>query len=178
MQYVYRYKYSFIIVPLPDISILPVGTIIDGIVGNPQEIHCTVSTVNGVELSSVMISWMGPGGDTIRNDSRVTISQIIQVNNDYVSTLEFAYLMEGDEGIYTCDTMILGTEASSTSEIKNLTSKLWITDFYALKRNLMVFKFRLPIYNIHFYYRSAKCLWCKFDCASYSVSWSATNTGV
>ena len=94
-------------------------------VGSHQDIQCTVSTVSGVELSSVMISWMGPGGDTITNDSRVTISPIISINNDYISTLEFTYLMEGDEGVYTCDVMILETTASRFIEIGNLTGKLF-----------------------------------------------------
>ena len=114
----------FVTVPTPDISILPLGSIVDGMVGSPQEIHCTVSTVSGVELSSVMISWTGPEGDTIANDSRVTISPITAINNDFISTLEFAYLMEGDEGIYTCDVVILEAEASIFIEIKHLTSKL------------------------------------------------------
>jgi len=90
-------------------------------VGSPEEIHCTVSTVSGVEPDLVMISWMGPGGDTIRNDSRVTISPIISINNDYISTLDFTYLMEGDEGIYTCDVMILEAKASDFIEVENLT---------------------------------------------------------
>jgi len=83
-----------------------------------------VSTVSGVELSSVMISWMGPGGDTIRNDSRVTIIPTISINSDYISTLEFNYLMEGDEGIYTCEVMILETTASDFITLKNLTGML------------------------------------------------------
>ena len=91
-------------------------------VGSPKEIHCTVSTVSGVELSSVMIKWMGPGGDAITNDSRVT-SQTASLVNDYISTLEFAYLMEGDEGIYTCDVMILETTGSDSIEINNLTGE-------------------------------------------------------
>ena len=61
-------------VPTPTVSITPSGPIQGAMVGSPQDIQCTVSTVSGVELSSVMISWMGPGGDTITNDSRVTIS--------------------------------------------------------------------------------------------------------
>ena len=109
-------------VPTPQINILPFGSIVDGVVGSPQEIHCTVSTVSGVELSSVMISWMGPGGDTITDNSRVTISPIISVNNNYISTLEFTYLMEGDEGVYTCDVMILETNASDFIQISDLTS--------------------------------------------------------
>ena len=68
-----------------------------------------------------MISWMGPGGDTIRNDSRVTISPTVSINNDYISTLEFTYLMEGDEGIYICNVMIFTAEASDYIEIRNLT---------------------------------------------------------
>ena len=71
-------------------------------VGSPEDIQCTVSTVGGVELSSVMISWLGPGGDNITNDSRVTISPTSGSGNNYTSSLQFMYLMEGDEGIYTC----------------------------------------------------------------------------
>ena len=96
-------------------------------VGSPQEIHCTVSTVSGVEPQLVLISWMGPGGDTITNDSRVTISPIISINNDYISTLEFTYLMEGDEGTYTCNVMILETTATEFIEISNLTGKLTLS---------------------------------------------------
>ena len=92
-------------------------------VGSPQEIHCTVGAVNGVESSSVMISWMGPGGSTIRNDSRVTISPTVSFGNNYISTLEFTYLMEGDEGMYTCDVMILETRQSDSIKIYNLTGE-------------------------------------------------------
>ena len=100
---------------------IPFGSIQGGMVGSPQEIHCTVSTVSGVESHLMMISWMGPGGDTITNDSRVTISPIVSVNNDYISTLDFSYLMEGDEGVYTCNVMILETTASRFIKIRNLT---------------------------------------------------------
>ena len=71
-------------------------------------------------LSSVMISWMGPGGESIINDSRVTISPTTSSGNNYTSSLQFTYLMEGDEGIYTCNVIILKTNRSNTVEIKNL----------------------------------------------------------
>ena len=80
-----------------------------------------MSTVSGVEPHLVLISWMGPGLDTFTNDSRVTISPTIANNNDYISTLEFTHLTEGDEGMYTCDVMILETEGSNYVEIQNLT---------------------------------------------------------
>ena len=93
-------------------------------VGNPQDIQCTVSTVSGVELSSVMISWMAPGGEFITNDSRVTISPTTSSGNNYTSSLQFTYLMEGDEGMYTCNVMILETSTSNFINMQTLTSKL------------------------------------------------------
>jgi len=92
-------------------------------VGSPQDIQCIVSTVSGVELSSVMISWMGPGGEPIANDSRVTISPTTSSGYNFTSSLQFTYLMEGDEGMYTCNVMILETSAKDTLEINGLTGK-------------------------------------------------------
>ena len=85
-------------------------------VGSPQVIDCTVSTVSGVESNSVMINWMGPGGDPISTDCRVTISPTFTVNS-YISSLQFDYLVEGDEGNYTCNVMILGTSESDTVQL-------------------------------------------------------------
>ena len=91
-------------------------------VGSPQDIQCIVSTVSGVELSSVMISWMRPGGESITNNSRVTISPTTSSGNNYTSSLQFTYLMEGDEGMYTCNVMILDTTASELFTLSNLIS--------------------------------------------------------
>ena len=94
--------------------------------GSPQVINCTVSTVSGVVSSSVMISWMGPGGSSIISDSRVTISPTTFSGNDYTSSLQFTYLMERDEGAYTCNVMILETSESQSVELQSLTSKLYL----------------------------------------------------
>ena len=104
---VYTYIVSYI-----HITTWPTSLIQGAMVGSPQDIQCIVSTVSGVELSSVMISWMGPGGESITNDSRVTISPTTSSGNNYTSSLQFTYLMEGDEGIYTCNVMILETSSS------------------------------------------------------------------
>ena len=114
----------FHLVPYINITTLPSGLIQGAMVGSPQDIQCIVSTVSGVELSSVMISWMGPGGESITNDSRVTISPTTSSGNNYTSSLQFTYLMEGDEGMYTCNVMILETGASSFINMQTLTSKL------------------------------------------------------
>ena len=113
-------------VPTPTVSVTPSGPIQGAMVGSPQDIQCTVSTVNGVELSSVMISWMGPGGDTIINDSRVTISPTSSSGNNYTSSLQFMYLMEGDEGTYECIVMILEKNESDFVELNSLSCKLYI----------------------------------------------------
>ena len=92
-------------------------------VGSPQDIQCIVSTVSGVELSSVMISWMGPGGESITNDSRVTISPTTSSGNNYTSSLQFTYLMEGDEGIYNCHAIILDANISHFIGLYSLIGK-------------------------------------------------------
>ena len=111
------------VVPYINITTLPSGTIQGAMVGSPQDIQCIVSIVSGVQLSSVMISWMGPGGESITNDSRVTISPTTSSGNNFTSSLQFIYLMEGDEGMYTCNVMILETSASDFINIHNVISK-------------------------------------------------------
>ena len=99
-------------------------------VGSPQAIECIVSTVSGVELSSVMISWLGPDGNLITDNSRIIVNPVTAVGNNFTSGLHFIYLMEGDEGLYTCDVMILETAESVVAELSDLESKL----FYKLKQ--------------------------------------------
>ena len=120
------FKLTFV-VPTPTITITPSSPIQGAMVGSPQDIQCTAGTVDGVEFSTVLISWTGSGGDTITNDSRVTISPTTSSGNDYISTLQFAYLMEGDEGMYTCNVMILDATASETVEIQSLIGMYFVT---------------------------------------------------
>ena len=94
-------------------------------VGSPLVIMCMVNTGDGVESSSVNINWKGPKGSYTSN-SRISIEMeplMGENHNTYNSTLQFAYLMEGDEGIYTCSVTILDTVNLQATEIKSLTSK-------------------------------------------------------
>ena len=92
--------------------------------GSPRVISCIVSTVSGVESSSVMISWRGPGNIATSN-GRITNGSLTDGgNNMYTRSLQFTYLMEGDEGTYTCNVMILETSESQSVELQSLTSKL------------------------------------------------------
>ena len=92
-------------------------------VGIPHSINCMVTTVSGVEFSSVIISWLGPESNPIINDSRVIISSTISYRDTHTSSLQFTYLMEGDEGTYTCNVMILDTSGSQSSELGPLMCK-------------------------------------------------------
>ena len=112
----------------PTVTTSPSGPIQGAMVGSPQLIHCIVSTISGVESSSVMIGWMVPGG-VITNDSRVTISPTTSSGNNYTSSLQFTYLMEGDEGTYTCNMTIFDTGGSRSVEIQTLDRKLSIIIF-------------------------------------------------
>ena len=119
-------------------------------VGMSVDIVCTVSTVSGVESSSVLISWTGPGGGSgggpIINDSRVSISSTTSSGNNYTSSVQFTYLMEGDEGTYTCNVMILETSGSSSYTLPSLISKLAsIVSFCLDKRHLISSLFFLNV---------------------------------
>jgi len=86
-------------------------------VGYRQVISCNVSTVTGVAASLVIIRWEGPGGGSITGDDRITISRTTPSDHNHISNLEFAYLMEGDEGMYTCNVTIFQTNATASASI-------------------------------------------------------------
>ena len=121
----YNYVITLHTVPTPTVTISPSGPIQGAMVGSPQVINCRVSTVNGVESSSVMINWMGPGGVITTTNGRVSIGSVTDDgNNMYTKSLQFTYLMEGDEDTYTCNVMILDTSGSQSVELQSLTSEL------------------------------------------------------
>ena len=118
-------------VPSPSVTILPSGPIQGAMVGSPQVLMCTVNTVDGVESNLVTINWRGPEG-SYTNNSRVTIEMDSReqqmgetplYSNTYNSTLQFAYLMEGDEGTYNCSVNILDTINSQSVVMGPLISK-------------------------------------------------------
>ena len=123
---VLKYDFGFA-APIPTVTLLPSGPIQEAMVGNPQDIQVIVSTVDGVELNSIIISWTGPGGESITNDSRVTISPTTSSGNNYTSSLQFTYLMEGDEGMYICNVMILETSASQFIQLNSLIGNIYMS---------------------------------------------------
>ena len=131
----------------PIVVILPSDPIQGAMVGNPQIMECRVSTVSGVESSSVMIMWMGPGGDTITNDSRVTISPTSSSGNNYSSSIQFTYLMEGDNGTYTCNVTILEVNESASVVLESISGKwIYITVVLYCSSNSLLMLLRTLLY--------------------------------
>ena len=113
-------NYLFVVL---NVTLSSSGPIQGAMVGSRQVIHCTVSTVSGLESSSVMFSWRRPGGGSITNDSRVTISPTTSSDDiSHTSSLQFTYLMEGDEGNYTCNVIVMDATGSQSVLIESLTS--------------------------------------------------------
>ena len=134
------------LVPTFSVIVTPFSLLQGVAVGDSQDIQCTAEvTFNGVESSAVIFQWLGPEGIAIENDSRVTISPTNCFGNTFNSTLHFLYLMEGDDGMYTCNVMILRANESVSTELGRLNSKMYI-----------ITKFRCI--NIKFHYSSnSKC---------------------
>ena len=110
-----------------DIDISSTGPLQNSTVGSNQTIQCTINTVIGVTVKSVIVDWMGPRGISITNSGRIMISPLAlssnNSNNFFTSSLHFIYLMEGDEGRYVCNVSILQTNASMAVEVGPLLGK-------------------------------------------------------
>ena len=59
-----------------DIDISSTGPLQNATVGSNQTIQCTINTVIGVTVKSVIVDWMGPGGISITNSDRIMISPL------------------------------------------------------------------------------------------------------
>ena len=94
---------GFYVVPVPRISLQPSG-FLQGIVGEMQDITCSVTITSEVDPDLVKLTWTLDDSIIIA-DNRVTIITNTTENPfsfTYTTIIQFAYLMEGDEGNYTC----------------------------------------------------------------------------
>ena len=92
--------------------------------GSPQVINCTVSTLSNIEPMSVTITWMGPGENSVITDTgRIATVFTTSSDGNYTSGLQFTYLMEGDEGTYTCNVMISNASESQSVVLETLGGK-------------------------------------------------------
>ena len=91
-------------------------------VGDSKEIQCVIGTDKGVNPSAVNITWNGPTGP-ITNNSRLTITPTVSNGTNHISTLQFSYLSEDDEGLYECNGAVLDLNETESFSLSSFISK-------------------------------------------------------
>ena len=98
-----------------------------GTIGEPHDLVCLIALSSILQPSlAVDLTW-----NFTSNDDRVTVIPTTITTDDsigiiYATVIQFDYLMEGDEGNYTCTLMIDGNTTESNFTLE-LTSELLLT---------------------------------------------------
>ena len=92
-----------------------------------QHIICSVTITSAVDPNSVILIWKD--ADSIfTTNNRVTLmpTNITENPSSFILTtaIQFAYLMEGDEGNYTCNVIVDDMVESHTTSLQNLISMI------------------------------------------------------
>ena len=93
------------IAPSPRIFLRP-NRLQQGIIGEATDLVCLIAISFAEQSNSIILTW-----NFTSNDNRVTVIPTTITTDDsigiiYTTVIQFAYLMEGDEGNYTCDVTI------------------------------------------------------------------------
>ena len=83
-------------------------------IGESLDLVCSITISSTVQTSSVNLTW-----NFTSNDNRVTVIPTTITTDDsigiiYTTVIKFVYLMEGDEGNYTCNLTTEGYSTEST----------------------------------------------------------------
>ena len=121
-----------ILVPVPRISFQP-SDYLRGVVGEMQDITCSVTITSSIDPDSVELTWTN-ANSIITADNRVTIISTNVTENPfsftYTTTIQFAYLMEGDEGNYTCILEVDDMIETHSTTLENLRSmQIYLTNY-------------------------------------------------
>ena len=87
--------------PSPNIFLIPNG-LSQGVIGQQQDLVCSVVLSSAVDPSTVVLTWNFASDDNRVIVIPTTITTDDVVGNTYTTVIQFAYLMEGDEGNYNC----------------------------------------------------------------------------
>ena len=105
-------------------SLQPSG-LLQGVIGEMQDIICSVTITSAIDPNSVELTWAN-NDSIITTDNRVTITPTNITENPssftYSTTIQFAYLMEGDKGNYTCNVVVDDMMESYSTTLQNLRS--------------------------------------------------------
>ena len=92
--------------------------LLQGIIGEAHKLICLIAISSTAQSSSINLTW-----NFTSNDSRVTVIPATITTDDsigiiYTTVIQFAYLMEGDEGNYTCALIIEEDFVESTFNLE------------------------------------------------------------
>ena len=93
-----------------------------GTIGQAHELVCSIAISSTAETSSVNLTW------NFTSNNRVTVIPTTITTDDsigiiYTTVIKFAYLMEGDEGNYTCTSTVEEDSTDSTFDLKAISKQ-------------------------------------------------------
>ena len=108
---------KMLLAPTPKIFLRP-NYLQQGVTGEQHDLACLVVLSSTAQSSSVILTW-----NFTSNDDRVTVIPTTITTDDsigiiYTTVIQFDYLMEGDEGNFTCTLIIDGDSAESTFNLE------------------------------------------------------------
>ena len=109
------------VAPSPRIFLRPTY-LQQGAIGEGLELICSIALSSTAETNLVSLTW-----NFTSNDNRVTVIPTTITTDDsigiiYTTVIQFAYLMEEDEGNYTCTVTIEEDSAESTFNLEIIIS--------------------------------------------------------
>ena len=144
----------WLVVPVPRISLQPSG-FLQGVVGEMQDIICSVIITAAIDSNSVELTWTN-NDSIITADNRVTITPTNITENPssftYSTTIRFTDLMEGDEGNYTCNVTVDDMMESHSITLQKLKSTYVYTINVYVATNLLEF----DIIHVNFIFHSTQ----------------------
>ena len=105
-------------------------------VGNYKEMHCIADITERINPLAVNITWTGPNG-AITNDNRLTITPTVSNGTKHISTLQFSYLSEDDEGLYECNVAVFEMNKVEFFPLINFISK-YSTFFLCINVRILI----------------------------------------
>ena len=111
------------VAPTPRVFLRP-EYLQQGVFGEAHELVCLIALSSTAQTSSVNLTW-----NFTNNDNRVTVIPTTITTDDsigiiYTTVIQFAYLMEGDEGNYTCAVTIDEDSTESTFNLELISKKI------------------------------------------------------
>ena len=94
-----------------------------GAVGEPYDLVCLIALSSTAQSSSINLTW-----NFTSNDNRVTVIPTTIITDDsigiiYSTVIQFDYLLEVDEGYYTCSVTIEEDSAQSTFNLETISKQ-------------------------------------------------------